>query len=217
MKSAGGLNDVLEADGPTADTFFRGEPHWSDPAEAHADLIAATEERLHVALPRLLKELYLRQNGGGTDFTFSAVTPDAPLDAGDEFERHWRTSVPDDGLRPIDDLETMTELQASFDHDSDGSWQTYLPGAARLVRIAQQGWDEYLCLDYSEGRSDPRVVLFIDGRWAPMSEMSFEAVWPSFEAFFSGLRRPILTEEDGMLYRGIKPAGPRDEQARESE
>lgn len=48
------FNEVLEAAGPTTDTFFRGEPHWSDTPDADAALIAATEERLDVALPSLL-------------------------------------------------------------------------------------------------------------------------------------------------------------------
>ncbi|WP_128291239.1 SMI1/KNR4 family protein [Afifella aestuarii] len=214
---SGGFNEVLEEQGPTTDTFFRGEPHWSDPPVANVALIAAIEERLDITLPSLLRELYLRQNGGSTDFVFSAITPDAPLDAGDDFERHWRTSLPDDGLRPVGDLDTMTELQATFDHDPDGSWETYLPGAERLVRIAQQGWDEYLCLDYSDGRREPRVVLFYDGHSAPRSEMTFETVWPNFEAFFSGLRRATLTEEGGVLYRGINPAGPHDQQGQGSQ
>ncbi|MBB3952577.1 hypothetical protein [Aureimonas jatrophae] len=41
--------------------------------------------------------------------------------------------------------------------------------------------------------------------------MTFDAVWPRIDAFFSGLRRPTLTEEDGMPYRWLHPAGPRDQ------
>jgi hypothetical protein len=212
--SAGDFTEVLEADGPTTETFFRGEPHWSNPPVADLALIAEVEKRLDGILPEVLKELYLRQNGGGTDFTFSAATPEAPLDAGKDFELHWRSGLPDDGLRPVEDLETMTDLQAGFDHDPDGSWQQYLPGAARLVRIAQQSWDEYLCLDYSKGPREPKIVLFNNARQQPRTEMTFEAVWPDFQTFFAGLRRPTLTEHDGELYRGVYPAGPRDKQDR---
>jgi hypothetical protein len=202
---------ALESDGPTVATFFRGTPHWSHPPDANPALIAEAEARLAVKLPSLLRDLYLIQNGGSSDFAFSAITPDAPLDPPDAvFFELWRHSLPDDALLPVGDLTTMTALQETFDYDPDYAWHEHLPEADRLVRIGQHAWDVYLCLDYGGGRSEPGVVLFNDARWEPGGEAPFEAVWPDFATFFADLRRPALREEDGVLYRGLMRAGPRD-------
>lgn len=86
---------VLEPGEPTSATFFRGEPHWSAPPQADAALIRATETRLNVVMPDLLRPLYLEQNGGGSDFVYSAMEPDAPLAPAEaEFHNFWRGSLP---------------------------------------------------------------------------------------------------------------------------
>lgn len=202
---------VMEPGEPTPATFFRGEPHWSDPPHADAALIRATEERLNVVMPDLLRTLYLEQNGGGSDFIYSAMEPGAPLAPPEaDFDNLWRGSLPDNALLPLGDLTTMDALQETFDFDPDYSWREHLPEAGRLIRIGQQAWDEFLCLDYGDGRTEPRVVLFDDARWTPGNDAPFEAVWPDFTTFFKGLRRLTLTWEEGLPYRGVMPAGPRD-------
>ena len=206
------LEYVLEPDGPTLTTFYSGDPHWSNPPVADGALIAGVEDRLDIILPDILKDLYLEQNGGRSDFMFTAITPDSPLAPQDDFFDYWRGSLPDDGLRPVGDLLTMTSLQKSFDYDPDYDWGRYLPGAHHLVRIGQQAWDVYLCLDYSSGPDKPGVVLFDDARWDPESDAPFEARWPDFRTFFSSLRRLTLREDNGVLCRGVYPAGPRDRQ-----
>lgn len=209
--------DVIEPDEPTPATFFRGEPHWSNPPHADAALIGETEERLNVVMPNLLRALYLKQNGGGSDFIYSAMEPGAPLaPAKGDFDSLWRASLPDAALLPLGHLTSMEALQETFDHDPDYSWREHLPEAGQLIRIGQQAWDEFLCLDYGGGRTEPRVVLFDDVRWTPGSDAPFEAVWPDFTTFFRGLRRLTLTWEEGRPYRGVMPAGPRDQRITES-
>lgn len=202
---------VIEPGEPTPATFFRGEPHWSAPPHADAALIRATETRLNVVMPDLLRTLYLEQNGGGSDFVFSAINPGAPLAPAEaDFHNLWRGSLPGNALRPLGDLISMDALQQTFDYDPDYSWREHLPEANRLIRIGQQGWDLYLCLDYGDGRTEPRVVLFDDARWEPGNDAPFEAEWPDFATFFTGLRRLTLTWDQGQPYRGTMPAGPRD-------
>lgn len=92
----------------------------------------------------------------------------------------------------------MGALQETFDYDPDYCWREHLPQADRLIRIGQQAWDEFVCLDYGNGRTEPRVVVFDDVRWEPGNDAPFEAVWPEFKTFCTGLRRPILTWEDGQ-------------------
>lgn len=201
----------LEPVPPVPRTFFRGEPHWSNPPDADMAAIEASEARLGIRLPDMLRLLYLEQNGGGSDFVHVARRPDASLTPDDaDFDTMWQAVLPDSGLMPVADLVTMTGLQATFDHDPDHAWKDHLPGADRLVRIAQQGWDEYLCLDYSAGRADPAVVLFDDARWHPGTAPAFTAAWRDFDTFFHALRRHVLSTFDGAPYRGIMPAGPHD-------
>ncbi|KQS67939.1 hypothetical protein ASG39_06265 [Rhizobium sp. Leaf371] len=201
---------VIEPGEPSTATFFRGEPHWSNPPHADAALIRATEERLNIVMPNLLRTLYLEQNGGGSDFIYSAIEPGAPLAPAEaDFDRWWRGSLPGEALLPLGDLTSMEALQETVVYDPDYSWREHLPEAGRLIRIA--GWDEFLCLDYGNGRTEPRVVLFDDVHWTPGNNAPFEAVWPDFTTFFTGLRRPTLTFDEGRPYRGLMPAGPRDQ------
>ena len=175
---------VIEPGEPTPATFFCGVPHWSNPPHADAALIRATEERLNITMPDLLRTLYLEQNGGGSDFVYSAIKPGAPLAPAEaDFHKLWCRSLPDDALLPVGDLISMDALQETFDYDPDYSWREHLPEADRLIRIGQHAWDEFLCLDYGDGRTEPRVVLFDDARWTPGTEEPFEAEWPDFTNF----------------------------------
>lgn len=214
----GGGRIVIEREGPTLAGFFRAR-HTSNAdrpwdASLAREAIRSAEARLGVALPRPLRDLYALQDGGHTDFHLASTTAspahefagsaDAAIAAYDV----WLSVLPGHDIVPLARLETLGAISDGIDFgDPDEAWRARLPEVDRLIPISNHGSDIWLCLDYREGRREPRVVLFDDtGRDRPGgSDFAYEA--PDFARFFSALRRHAVTIENGLRVRGVRVGG----------
>jgi hypothetical protein len=205
---------LIEQSGPTLDNFFYA-PHYSNAdcpsdASSRAAAINAVESRLGVTLPPPLRDLYARQNGGHTDF--SLATQDT--DPAHEFVGEasviinqaydvWLTVVPGQDIAPLETLKTLGAFSDAIDFGgADESWRTYLPEIERLIPISNHGSDIWLCLDYRDGRTEPKVVLFDDTRGDRSGENIFAFEAPDFATFFAQLKRHAITVENGRSRRG---------------
>jgi hypothetical protein len=192
----------IEPDPPTVDTFFHSPKDGAD-----EERIARTEARLGVAFPPLLRALFRKSDGGGTDFAWCAARPDAPsrfegAAASDDFFNNWRCAVQDDKLAALDHLSTMAQVSERYeDPEDEDALPKLMPGCDRLIVLAAHGWDVYLCLD---ARTQAPGVLLFD----LIGEPNVRATWPSFEAFFHDLRRRAETICDGERLRGDRYLGP---------
>ncbi|SCY89741.1 SMI1/KNR4 family protein [Microvirga guangxiensis] len=177
----------LSSVAPTTGSFWHESLHWSQKEEGAAtrvdELIAETEGRLGVSLPKLLKALYRNRNGGYTSYRFYAKTPD-PRPVFDD----WHCVILDGDIHPVHKLETLGELSDMVDYgDDDSSFRSRFPNADLLIVLARHGWDCFLCLDYrTDGPSAEPEVAFLEEGADGLEEVLRV---PNFEQLFTGLRK----------------------------
>ncbi|MCY1399810.1 SMI1 / KNR4 family (SUKH-1) [compost metagenome] len=163
------------------ENFFTGS--GTSGAPASEDLISATENRLGVQLPALLKKLYRHQDGGYTNFEL------VPLFRKPSRHRHsWESAIIDRHLYSMKYLETLAEIASGFD-DNEYPLSFYRMHAhcEWLVVLCSHGLDWMLCLDYRRNgpNQEPEVVLFqtFDRELEPLYRAR------NFNQFFGDLRR----------------------------
>ncbi|MCR6477445.1 SMI1/KNR4 family protein [Variovorax sp. ZS18.2.2] len=197
---------VLEAQPPTLENFFyaRHYSHKQQPvasAEELAAAVARTEKRLDIRLPEPLRQLYLRQDGGHTDFKYFPTTPDAAYALPDHeaLFAQWDHPFPGQAVNPLDRLCTIGELSdgISFGADNENPWRENVPEVDRLIAINGHGSDIFLCLDYRGGAIEPRIVRLDDTKWDDTLKCVFEC--SDFATLFAGLRREAVKTLDGVL------------------
>lgn len=168
---------------PSLDTFWSGPGYWTDAAEPAGEAaIAATEARLGLRLPALLRALYLRQNGGATEFEW------VPLRRRPSWHLYdWEAAIPDNTLSALEELQTLDEWADAFQgRDALHGFVRSYAGCERLLILAAHGVEWMLCLDYRER-----------GPWQEPEVVSFEffdelvALYRArdFHRFFADLRR----------------------------
>ncbi|MBN6148927.1 SMI1/KNR4 family protein [Xanthomonas sp. AmX2] len=207
---------AIERDGPTLANFFYA-PHYSnsgqpsDPERREA-AIRSAEARLGLALPQPLRDLYARQNGGHTDFFLASRDSDPPYEfvgtQGAVIRQAydvWMDVLPGMDIVPLENLETLGHFSDATDFgDDDESWRNYLPEIDRFVSISNHGFDIWLCLDYRDGRQEPKVVLFDDTQGDRSGKNVFEYAAADFASFFAGLRRHAIDARSGRRMRGVR-------------
>ena len=106
-------------------------------------------------------------------------------------------------ISPPRTLNTLGAFSDAIDFGSaDESWREYLPEIERLNPISRHGSDIWLCLDYRDGRTEPKLVLFDDTRGDRSGENIFAYKAPDFATFFAQLERHAITVENGRSMRG---------------
>ncbi len=221
LRDAGGPTQtderiVIERDGPTVATFFYAR-HYSNEqkpwdATIAQQAIRSTEQRLSIEFPRILRDLYILQNGGHTDFYLSSNEKDPPYEFGgssdadiDEAYDIWLSALPGMDITPLERLQTLGSFSDGIDFgDADDAWRSYIPGIDHLIPISSHGSDIWLCLDYREGRTVPKIVLFDDTKGERSGKNMFVYESPDFATFFAGLRRHAITVENGVRMRGLR-------------
>lgn len=158
------------------------------PKRASEAMIAATEQRLGVRLPRMLRDIYKVQDGGSLPTYFVARYPGAPRD----FDG-WVTAFAHDYdvLNPLSDLirlrDDYVEHGDPEDPDETAGW---IPGAEKLIVIAwRTGYGT--ALDYRHGE-EPGVLLFDHG-----SDSKELLRFPSFEAFLEACHEIVFDHAAG--------------------
>lgn len=169
---------------PSLDTFWSGPGYWARGGAAPADeaALAAAEARLGLRLPALLRALYLRQDGGRTEFAW------VPLRRQPSWHLYdWESVVPGEAVFALADLQTLADWAAAF-QGSDalyGFVRSYA-GCERLLILATHNIEWLLCLDYRERgpHDEPEVVAF--EYFGELVEL-YRA--RDFRRFFADLRR----------------------------
>lgn len=180
----GYLSEKRDPRPPALDTFWSGPGFWHDATGAPAPetLIAATEARLGVRLPALLKALYRRQDGGYTCFD-RVPRRRNPSDGGYD----WESVVPDRYISSLGHLCTLAELASGFQDGSEAhSFARTHARCEQIVVLATHNVNWTLCLDYrAHGpHAEPEVLYF----------EYFDDLVPvyrarNFEQFFAELRQ----------------------------
>lgn len=171
---------------PSLDTFWSGPGYWTD-AAAPADEAAldAAEARLGLRLPALLRALYLRQDGGSTEFVW------APLRRQPSWHLYdWESVVPGDSVAALADLRTLADWAADFQgSDALYGFVRNYAGCERLLILASHNIEWLLCLDYRERgpQQEPEVVYF-----EYFGELVANYRARDFHRFFADLRRGEL-------------------------
>lgn len=153
------------------------------PKRASEAMIAATEQRLGVRLPHMLREIYKVQDGGSLPTYFVAKYPGAPRD----FDGWVSAFAHDyDVLNPLSDLirlhDDYVEHGNPDDPEETAGW---IPGAEKLIVIAwRTGYGT--ALDYRHGE-EPGVLLFDHG-----NEAKEVLRFPSFEAFLAACHEIVF-------------------------
>lgn len=168
----------------TVDNFY-SNPFWGhkdnlDLIKGDIKKIEAAETRLGVTFPPLLKELYLKQNGGtAMDLYVPAV--DNPSNSADD----WRAvfSPGSEYLCPTERLCNLKEnYLLSMDEDEIEQQGALLKDAEKYIVLCQRYLDVTF-LDYSEP-GEPRVGV-VDFEKVDPKDVWFD----NFEQFFQALRR----------------------------
>lgn len=172
---------------PSLDTFWSGPGYWTDgAAPADEAALAAAEARLGLRLPALLRDLYLRQDGGTTEFEW------APLRRQPSWHLYdWESVVPDGTVSALADLRTLAELAEGFQaSDALHSFARTYAGCERLLILAMHNIEWMLCLDYRERgpQGEPEVVYF-----EYFGELVAQYRARDFHGFFADLRRGHLS------------------------
>lgn len=197
---------VLEPQPPTLENFFyaRHYSHKHAPVPTADDLAAAiaqAERRLDIRLPEPMRQLYLRQDGGHTEFEHFAMQPGAAyaLADHDALFAQWEQPFPGHALNPLQRLCTIGELSdgISFGAGDENPWRENVPEVDRLVVVNGHGSDIFLCLDYRGGAAQPRIVRLDDTKWDATLKCVFEC--SDFATLFAGLRREAVKTLDGVL------------------
>lgn len=181
--SPGPMALALDPTPLTLDSFFLSphSRHAADVAAGKSDQaneaqIAATEARLGVVLPALLRQLYLRHDGGFVGDLYVPRTAD-PRPLHDD----WRGafSIDYSSLAPLEDLRSVADHYADFTDDEDE-----VPDEAARRIVLQARYGDMTLLDYSQG-TIPRVLIVNYDKAGDPIDITFE----SFETFFAALRR----------------------------
>jgi hypothetical protein len=143
------------------------------PKRASEAMIAATEQRLGVRLPQMLREIYKVQDGGSLPTYFVPRYPGAPRD----FDGWVSAFAHDyDVLNPLADLVRLHDDYVEHGNPDDPEETAgWIPGAEKLIVIASRtGYGT--ALDYRQGE-EPGVLLFDHGNEAKevLRFLSFEA------------------------------------------
>lgn len=130
-----------------------------DPPASEEDIVK-TEARLHVILPAVLKQLFRIQDGGRI--------------------QNEEYLLPNNDFLKLEDFETLKEIGDGSDFPGpEQDWNIRLKHTEKLIVVAQQGFSQFLCLDYHAkgGDAEPEVVLldtvdapFEIDRWATFDE-----------------------------------------------
>lgn len=198
-----GLNEVLPPIldrvsplPPTLVTFFDETRYGLAPEgetkAARLALVDATQRKLAIRLPALLRELYAIRNGCSTPYAHVPAVPNPrhEFDTDGDGWRDWENPIPDAKLHPVDKLRTMGDISDDFSSPDDGDdcWRNVVPDVDRLISIASHGWDKFLCLDYRDGRTEPRL-LYLDDSMQPQGTLGVQYQAADFATFFNALRR----------------------------
>jgi hypothetical protein len=187
----------------TVDNFFEGvyfghmdydESHKNiksdmlpEAARPSAALIAETEARLGVEFPPLLKQLYLRQNGGNTGCLWVPLVENPSLELDD-----WRGVFSHDYcyLRPLNNLNTLYESYLDYMDEEEIAQSDEVHPLAKQYVVLCQRYADTTFLDYSKSSAQPRVGV-VDFDRDGKQDVWFE----SFDAFFNALKRGDLVDK----------------------
>lgn len=171
----------------TIDNFY-SDPFWghkNNPDLIKGDLkkIEEAERRLGVILPPLLKELYLKQNGGMAQNLYVPIVDNPGNDNSD-----WRW-VFSPGYEYLNPAERLCNLKGScllgMDEDEIEQEGDFLKNAEKYIVLCKR-YSDVTFLDYS-GPGEPRVGVVDFDKIDPKN------VWfNDFEQFFKALRRGEL-------------------------
>jgi hypothetical protein len=96
---------------------------------------------------------------------------------------------PDGEFRAMDRLETLGELADITDFGiEDENFRSRTSDPDRMIVLSRHGWDLMLCLDFSGGPDNPKVVSFKEEYGEEIVELLRVS---DFDAFFRGLRRAV--------------------------
>lgn len=155
-------------------------------AKPSAKLIAETEARLGVLFPPLLKQLYLRQNGGDVGNLWVPCVNQPTNDLA-----QWRGVFSHDYcyLAPLQQLTTLYDSYLDYMDEEEITQSPHVQKHAKDYVILCQRYADTTFLDYSQSKTQPRVgVVDFDG-------IEKNDVWfDTFDDFFAALRRGELID-----------------------
>lgn len=152
--------------------------------EAHvtAEQIAQREGELGVEFPQLLRQLYLKQNGGHVGWLFVPVK-DAPEPTFDDWRGAFSIDYSD--LAPLASLRTLWDAYEDFvDMDDPEQVEDYeVPANAKQIILLSQRYMDCTVLDYSQPGPPRAGLVDYDG-------LNHHDIWfDTFEDLFAALRR----------------------------
>lgn len=158
----------------------------SEAARTSPEMIEAAESRLNIAFPRLLRQLYERQNGGMAYNLWVPAVPKPTAELDD-----WRGVFSHDYcyLAPLDKLDTLHDSYLDFMDEDEIAQDDRVPKQAKRYIVLCQRYQDTTFLDYSDSRDNPRVGI-VDFEGIDKKNVWFD----SFDDFFSALRRGDLAE-----------------------
>jgi len=155
-------------------------------AKTTSEMIAATEARLGVVFPPLLKQLYLKQNGGdvGNLWVPCVNNPSNELD-------EWRGVFSHDYcyLAPLQLLTTLYDSYLDYMDAEEIEQSPDVQKHAKDYIILCQRYADTTFLDYSQSKQQPRVGI-VDFEGIDKNDVWFD----SFDDFFAALKRGELVD-----------------------
>jgi SMI1 / KNR4 family (SUKH-1) len=155
-------------------------------ARTTEEMIASTEARLGVVFPPLLKQLYLKQNGGdvGNLWVPCVSNPSQELE-------DWRGVFSHDYcyLAPLQQLTTLYDSYLDYMDEDEIEQSPHVEKHAKDYVILCQRYMDTTFLDYSQSRQQPRVGI-VDFEGIDKNDVWFD----SFDDFFAALKRGELTD-----------------------
>jgi hypothetical protein len=169
-------------DGEFASERATVENFWEEETEgASPEQIAATERRLAVVLPEMLKALYRRSNGGFARFT-EAQRLGAPIFRWGRGHR----AIPSLKLPPLAEIKTLDEIDREMTVGTMRLYPKTPEGAERMICLSCSDTHATV-LDYRKGPKSPEVLILIVGFTSSAGQI--KARYKSFDAFMRDLRR----------------------------
>jgi hypothetical protein len=155
-------------------------------AKTTNEMIVATEARLGVVFPPLLKQLYLKQNGGdvGNLWVPCVNNPSNELD-------DWRGVFSHDYcyLAPLQQLTTLYDSYLDYMDEDEIEHSPHVEKHAKDYVILCQRYADTTFLDYSQSKQQPRVGI-VDFEGIDKNDVWFD----SFDEFFAALKRGELID-----------------------